>query len=268
MLSLRKKYRMSRRLLDEVTKRIQDNDVFTEQNKGPNQREVKHQLMVLLQFLGKEGECNASQRNTFKISAGSCQKYRERAVEALVSIRDDYIKWPDEKERKEIAKRIENEFTLPNCVSLMDGTLANLAITPRSSDKSDYKGRKYGYTLTIMVINDDKRVIRAYLSGFPGSSHDNRVWSNMDHCQNPHKYFLKHEYILCDTAFVPSDHAIPAYKCEPGFLQDPDEQRFNTALASPRVISEHCMGIWKGRFPWLRNIRMIITDDPKSLKKS
>ena len=27
------------------------------------------------------------------------------------------------------------------------------------------------------------------------------------------------------------------------------------------------MGIWKGRFPWLRNIRMVITDDPKSLKK-
>ncbi|KAL3783503.1 hypothetical protein ACHAWO_009721 [Cyclotella atomus] len=35
--------------------------------------------------------------------------------------------------------------------------------------------------------------------------------------------------------------------------------------AHVRVITEHTMGLWKGRFPWLRNIRMTITNDPKSL---
>ena len=118
-----------------------------------------------------------------------------------------------------------------------------------------------------MVINDDERKIRAYYSGFPGCSHDNRVWKAMDQYQRPELYFSDIEYLLCDTAFEPSHHAVPAYKCQPGFLQDPDKKRFNTALASPRVISEHVMGMWKGRFPWLRKIRMIITNDSKSLKK-
>merc|ERR1712176_1490409 len=45
------------------------------------------------------------------------------------------------------------------------------------------------------------------------------------------------------------------------------EHKFNHALASPRVVSEHTNGIWKGRFPWLRSIRMKITDDPKSVVK-
>jgi hypothetical protein len=33
------------------------------------------------------------------------------------------------------------------------------------------------------------------------------------------------------------------------------------------VISEHTIGILKGRFPWLRQIRCVITDDKGSLKR-
>lgn len=32
-------------------------------------------------------------------------------------------------------------------------------------------------------------------------------------------------------------------------------------------MSEHCIGILKGRFPWLRSIRLLITDDTHSLRK-
>ena len=263
----KKKYRMSRDMLDKVTDIIKDHDVFKRGKRGPKQMEVKHQLMVWLNFIGKEGESNSSQRNTFKISEGVCEKCRERVVKALSSLRDEYIKWPDEEERKEIAERIEAEFTFPNCVGLMDGTLVELAITPTSDDAADYNGRKYGYSLTIMVINDDRRKIRAYLSGFPGSTHDNRVWKAMDQCQNPEKYFSPLQYILTDTAFEPSNHAIPAYKSQTGFVQEPNKELFNNALATPRVISEHVMGMWKGRCSWLRKIRMMITNNPKSLKR-
>jgi hypothetical protein len=48
-------------------------------------------------------------------------------------------------------------------------------------------------------------------------------------------------------------------------VQPKDEEQYNTCLAHVRVITEHTMGLWKGRFPWLRNIRMTITNDPKSL---
>ena len=34
-----------------------------------------------------------------------------------------------------------------------------------------------------------------------------------------------------------------------------------------RVISEHTIGILKGRFPWLHSIRCRIDDDKKSLKR-
>jgi hypothetical protein len=135
--------------------------------------------MLLLHFLGQEGESDASQRSEFKIGKGTARLYRERVVEALSDLRAHYVRWPDEEERKEISKRIEAEFTLPNCIGMMDGTLLPLGIEPSCDDAADYHGRKFPYSLTVLVINDDKRKIRAYLAGYPGSTHDNRLWRNM-----------------------------------------------------------------------------------------
>ena len=263
----KRKYRMSRENLDRVTEKIKDHSVFKRGKRGPRQTEVKHQLMVLLHFLGKEGESNDSQRSTFYIGGGSCEKFRDRVVEALCSLRDEYITWPDEKERKEIASRIESEYIFPNCIGMMDGTLAPLCIAPLCDDAADYSGRKFQYSLTIMVINDDKRRIRAYVSGFPGCTHDNRLWQHMDQCMTPEKFFSNVEYILGDTAFESSNHCISAYKAGAGFIHERPQEIFNTSLASPRVISEHTMGLWKGRFAWLRKIRMLITNNPDSLKR-
>ena len=102
---------------------IETNDVFKRGTQGSAQMSVKHQLMLLLHFLGKEGESNASQQNQFKVSYGASEKCQDRVVQSLIDIRDEYIKWPIENERKQIAQRIEREFLLPNCIGLMDRTL-------------------------------------------------------------------------------------------------------------------------------------------------
>ena len=37
-----------------------------------------------------------------------------------------------------------------------------------------------------------------------------------------------------------------------------EQEMFNRALSKPWVESEHVIGIWKGRFPWLHSIPMIM----------
>ncbi len=254
-------------MLDKITAAIESNAVFDEGARGPKQIPVKYQLMVLLHFLGREGETNDSQRQMFRTGSGANQFYRDRVVRALNDLRREYVQWPNEEERREIASRIEKSFHFPNCIGLMDGTLLPLAFQPASDDYADYHGRKFPYSLTVLVINDDRRRIRAYLSGYPGSTHDNRLWRNIRQNKNPAKYFSTQEYILCDTAFEPSDICVPAYKTDAGFHQSPEKIKFNNALSRRRVITEHTMGLWKGRFPWLRSIRMRITNNPISLKK-
>jgi hypothetical protein len=43
------------------------------------------------------------------------------------------------------------------------------------------------------------------------------------------------------------------------------KRKFNEIVKPPREISEHTNGILKGRFPYLREIRMLISDDPKTI---
>jgi hypothetical protein len=145
----------------------------------------------------------------------------------------------------------------------MDGTLLKLDFEPRCSDKADYHGRKYAYSITCNVISDDKCPIREYLAGFPGSTHHSRVWQNMDIYNNPKDYSAPNEYIITDTAYKLDWFCDPAYKCIGGnhLLLPANKTEFNFYITRPRVKFEHANGIWKDRCPWLRSIRMKLTDN-------
>ena len=264
-----RKYRTSREGLEYLTNLLKDAPVFKAGKRGKKQMPVKYQIMIWLHFFGHEGMTRPMQRETLHTCTGLCKLACDRVTKAFNYIRNEWIYWPDVEERKVIARRIETEYFLPNCVGLMDGTLFKLATEPRCFDKADYHGRKYAYSLTVNVICDDQCVIRDYLAGFPGSAHDSRVWRHQDIYKNPTEYFSPKEYVLADTAYEPTWFCIPAFKCIGGnhLALPPDKTEFNFCLARPRVQSEHVMGIWKGRTPWLRSIRMLLTDDPTSLDK-
>ena len=244
-------YRCSRDAMDWIAEQIQGHDVF-KVTRGRKQDPVIHQLMILLQFLGQESSSNRSQRGQYWKSYGFCEKARACCVEAILSLRDEYIVWPNENERKEISRRILKKYQIPNSVGTIDGTLLELAFMPEADDKADYSGRKYQCSLSTMIVNDDRCKIRYYLAGLPGTSHDNRIWKRTKLYNKKEDYFSALEYLLGDSAFEPCDAMVSAYKKLPGVPLEYEENRLNDAVSKPRVRSEHTIGIWKGRFPWLR----------------
>jgi DDE superfamily endonuclease len=120
--------------------------------------------------------------------------------------------------------------------------------------------------LSVLIINDDQRLICYYLSGWPGSAHDNRVWNQTPVFTNPEKYFSPKQYILGDSAYDNSNVMVSSYMCPKDMELPHDQEVFNTALARPRMAAEHTIGMLKARFPFLRSIRMPITDNKKTLK--
>jgi DDE superfamily endonuclease len=70
--------------------------------------------------------------------------------------------------------------------------------------------------------------------------------------------FSPKEYLLGDSAFTASDIMIPPFKSTPGNELPSNYSAFNTLLAKPRVKSEHCIGMLKGRFPFLKGIRQLL----------
>ena len=87
--------------------------------------------------------------------------------------------------------------------------------------------------------------------------------------RDPESYFSENEFIMCDTAYEPSWFCVSAFKSiiGGGFQLHPHKTLFINVLAKAQVICEHTMGLWKGLFCLLRNIRMKITNDKNHLKK-
>jgi hypothetical protein len=230
---------------------------------------VQNQLLVFLYVLGASGsDANYKKvASRFKISHGLVQIFVERCTRALISIfQTDVISWPDAVERKSISKRFQDKYGFANCIGIMDGTVFPLAFKP-SEYGEEYWYRKGGYCLHCLLICDDEMRILDYIVGWPGSVHDNRVWSVSDQYQRYHDFFSRLQYLLADSAFTTSTHCISAFKRLRGVHNLPEDQElFNTLLAKARIKVEHCIGLLKNRFQCLRDIRTIITDEV-SLKR-
>jgi DDE superfamily endonuclease len=152
---------------------------------------------------------------------------------------------------------LEKLYLFPNCVGLIDGTLLPLATRPLLH-RENYLSRKRFYAIVMLVVCDYQSRILYYHVGWPGSVHDNRVWRTCKLFKNCANMFSPREYLLGDSAFTASDILIPPFKSAAGSELSGNYIAFNTLLAKPRVKSEHCIGLLKGRFPFLRGIRMLI----------
>ena len=265
-----RKYRMTRVQFDSLLGLIVDHPVFNQGIKSstPGRSQVpKNQLMVLLNFLGQESCTAALTRSTHFTGYGTMYLFCDRVVEAICSLRDKVVFWPDASERKQIGLRFKVNFGFPNCVGIGDGTLLPLKRVPQSADAPDYSGRKLGHSITMFIINDDTLRIRSYLAGWPGSVHDNRVFGKMRVSRFHTEHFSDDEYMLSDSAVENCPFVVSAFKKPPLKSMPVMEEKFNTKLARPRVRSEHTIGVLKGRFPFLKKICFNITDDPESMMR-
>ncbi len=223
------------------------------------QAPCEYQLLVLLKYIGTQGSDSANESLTthFRIGSGTCEMFRIRVLRALIDLESTAYFWPSSDERHEMSRVMQQQYLFPNCVGLMDGTLLPLEFKPEK-DGECYYCRKGFYALNMLIVCDYMARITYYQVGWPGSVHDNRVWRTCKLGRNASQYFLPHEYLLTDSAFTPSDHVVPAFKSTKGQPISSNNLNFNTLLAKPRIKSEHCIGLMKGRFPWLRNIRIKI----------
>ncbi|OWY97173.1 hypothetical protein PHMEG_00032363, partial [Phytophthora megakarya] len=174
----------------------------------------------------------------------------KRVVRALLAVKSE----PEHQERREISEIIKVVSGFPNCIGLIDGTLFPLSQSPEDHGE-DYFSRKSTYAINGRIVCDDRERIRYENIGWPGSSHDNRVWRNCKVALHSDGYFGENEYILGDSAYQPSSVLIPAYKKTAGGQLSDKENTFNTQLAKIRIRVEHCIGVLKGRFPLLKRLR-------------
>jgi len=91
-------------------------------------------------------------------------------------------------------------------------------------------------------------------SGWPGSSHDTRVFKNSSLGQTlincPQEIINKNLHILGDSAFPLLENLMVPYKAT--HILSEKEKLFNRRLSSTRVVIEQAFGLLLGRFRRLK----------------
>ena len=251
-------FRMNRESFKIIVNLIKDNQVFHKVGKK-KQRPVEHQLLVFLFRIGKRGSAGSHKyvAQHFGIGVGTVKSYVDQVVKALVSLKDDFVYWPDENERDEMKARLSLQGW-PDCVGIIDGTHVGLETKPLKYHEC-YFNRKSFYSINVTIVCDDRGKIIYFYAGWPGTTHDNRVFRNSDLYKNYKNYFRKNEHLLGDSAYSNSRIMVQSFKKTKGTTNLTYEKEFfNTKLASVRIKSEHCIGILKSRFPCLKTINVCI----------
>ena len=237
-------------------------------SKTSHQRPVAFQLLVFLYRIGREGKAGGCDDvgQFFGIAKGSVKNYVRRTVLALLEMEEEVVYWPDASQRKEIRKRLI-AYGFRHCVGIIDGTLIILDNRPQAYHEC-YFSRKSFYSLNVMIICDDKNRVLYYNAGWPGSTHDNRVFRNSDIFTNREDYFSEYEYLLGDSAYSSSSVMVQSFKKEAAQAVLPGNKGFfNTALAQVRICSEHCIGMLKGRFQCMKRNNIKLKHDKQEVKE-
>ncbi|XP_062576261.1 putative nuclease HARBI1 [Saccostrea cucullata] len=96
--------------------------------------------------------------------------------EALCSIRSRVITWPDLQRQQEISEHFEAECKIPGIAGIIDGTHITLTNVP--FEDTDYINRKGYPSIQLQVIVDHMLLITDSFVGWPGCTHDSRVFRN------------------------------------------------------------------------------------------
>jgi hypothetical protein len=108
-------------------------------------------------------------------------------ITEIVSLGKKYIKWPDQLQRAEISRVMEQEG-FKGCVGLVDGTTLPLHQQP-GIDGEVFWDRKKRYSLNAQIICDCNKNVTAFVTGYPGSCGDSWVFKKMKLARDPELFF-------------------------------------------------------------------------------
>ncbi|XP_066589563.1 uncharacterized protein [Prorops nasuta] len=184
----------------------------------------------------------------FGIARSTAWKCLKRVVEAIYSIRNQFIKWPTEQEAQKTWENIYRRHKFPKVLGAIDGT--HIYIAKPKEDSVDYINRKQRYSIQLQVIcKDDLSFIHAF-AGMPGSVHDMRVfkYSGVQQLCTNH-FFPQNSHLLGDAAYTNQNNVLVPF-INNGHLTT-EQVAYNTHLSSARLMVERSIGLLKRRWRYL-----------------
>ena len=210
------------------------------------------QVMITLSHLAGD-EFERSTARWVRCCPETVSNCIDRVYTGLEALKPKYVRLPNAQEAEASAARINDLYNIENVAYGIDGVSMEFATRPRKVmgglHPDLFYNRKERFSLNVMAICDAFKLIRDIDVRYPGSVHDALIWNNSTakvHL-NGSRYFLAADkaYPLSETIMKPFEEPENCF-----------ERLFNLRLSQARVVmTENVFGIWKARFPILKNMR-------------
>lgn len=170
-----------------------------------------------------------------------------------------YIFWPQGNaayENVEHFNKLRGNASFPNVFGCVDGS--HIPIPGPLKDNSYYNRKGFHSILLQGICNAKKEFIDVYC-GWPGSTHDARVWKNSPIykklSENQKEMLPPNTYLLGDSAYPLEAFIMVPFK-DNGHLTHA-QNRFNIKLCSTRVVIEQAFGHLKCLFRRLKYLHVL-----------
>jgi hypothetical protein len=240
-----------------LVEKIEHHDVFFNRSNN-KQRPVYQQAAICLERLGKYG--NASSLLVLPangVGEGTVVLYFNRVIKAILSLKDEFIKWPGALERIQIALAFKEESGFENCIGCIDGTSILFDKKPTKNGQI-YFSRKKSYFYNLPLVVDHRKLIRFYKIGYCGSVHDSTIYKDLEIYKYSNSFFSGEEYLLGDGGYPLNNRLVTPFR-NPS--NNSDQSWFNERHSATRVRVEHANGMIKERFQILKGIRSPLRTD-------
>lgn len=205
-----------------------------------------NQLLIALRFYGT-GCFIPVCGDLFGVHESSVSRIVKRVSSALASRYKNYVVFPSGNRVTEIQRGFMNHSGIPGIVGAIDCT--HIPIQSPGGDMAElFRNRKGFFSINVQAICDNDLMLTNVVARWPGSTHDSRIFENSSVCARFERRNIP-GILIGDNGYPFMSYLItPLLSC-----RTPQERRFNFALSNSRVKIENVFGIWKRRFPCLRN---------------
>lgn len=179
----------------------------------------------------------------FGLPSTTCHRVINRTVSLINTyIAPRLIFFPDEEELRNLSALHCQRNRLKGIFAALDGSHIPVQATFRKPER--YINRKGWHSIVVQLVVDHKCVIRHWCSGFPGSTHDARVFVHSD-LPDLGKSIPPNFYIVADAAYPIRPWLITPFK---GAALTQLQSDFNYYQSASRMYVEMTLGMFKGRF--------------------
>uniref|UniRef100_A0A1Y1MXP7 Putative nuclease HARBI1 n=1 Tax=Photinus pyralis TaxID=7054 RepID=A0A1Y1MXP7_PHOPY len=205
-----------------------------------------NQLLITLRFYAC-GSFYITLGDFIGIHKTTAGRIIKRVTQALLTIRGNYIKFPEnEEEKRRVQERFFHVAQFPGVIGAIDCTHVKIQ-SPGGNNAEVFRNRKGFFSLNVQAISDSRYVIMDIVARWPGSCHDSHIFANSLIKRRFEAGEFGESVLLGDSGYPLLNYLMTPI----GNPQTPAEERYNGAHISSRTVVERTFGIYKRRFPVL-----------------